>query len=50
VETVLHLRREAPRRMKSMVPAHVWALVHPYGLTPAPGEAPRGKPGTRAEP
>ncbi|RYI98770.1 MAG: coenzyme F420 hydrogenase, partial [Acetobacteraceae bacterium] len=46
VETVLHLRREAPRRMKSMVPAHVWALVRPYGLAPAPGEAPR----TRAEP
>lgn len=38
VETVLHLRREAPRRMKSMVPAHVWALVAPYGLKPGDGE------------
>jgi coenzyme F420 hydrogenase subunit beta len=32
VETVLHLRRQFPRRMKSMVPPHVWALVAPYGL------------------
>jgi len=38
VETVLHLRRERPRRVKSMVPAHVWALVKPYGLTPGDGE------------
>ncbi len=34
VETVLHLRREEPRRLKNMVPAHVWALVRPYGLSP----------------
>lgn len=40
VETVLHLRRAAPRRMKSMVPAHVWALVEPYGLKPGPDERP----------
>lgn len=40
VETVLHLRRELPRRMRRMVPAHVWALVKPYGLTPLPGELP----------
>ncbi len=32
VETVLHLAREAPRRMRHMVPAHVWGLVAPYGL------------------
>jgi coenzyme F420 hydrogenase subunit beta len=38
VETVLHLRREQPRRMKSMVPTHVWALVKPYGLAPRDGE------------
>lgn len=37
VETVLHLRRAAPRRMRHMVPAHVWALVAPYGLTPRDG-------------
>ena len=38
VETVLHLRRQAPAKLKSMVPAHVWALVEPYGVLPAPGE------------
>jgi len=32
IETVLHLRRERPRRMRHMIPAHVWALVRPYGL------------------
>ena len=39
-ETVIHLRREEPRRMKSMIPDHVWRLVAPYGLTPAEGERP----------
>jgi coenzyme F420 hydrogenase subunit beta len=34
VETVLHLRREKPRRMKHMIPPHVWKLVAPYGLKP----------------
>jgi coenzyme F420 hydrogenase subunit beta len=38
IETVLHLRRLHPRRMRAMVPAHVWALVAPYGLKPEPGE------------
>ena len=38
VETVIHLRREEPRRMKHMVPGHVWELVEPYGLVPADGE------------
>jgi coenzyme F420 hydrogenase subunit beta len=39
VETVLHLRREQPRRMRHMIPAHVWALVRPYGVKPRPGES-----------
>jgi coenzyme F420 hydrogenase subunit beta len=34
VETVLHLRRQHPKRLRNMVPAHIWALVRPYGLTP----------------
>ena len=38
IETVLHLRQQAPRRLKSMVPDHVWALVTPYGLEPQLGE------------
>jgi coenzyme F420 hydrogenase subunit beta len=37
-ESVLHLRREAPARIKHMVPAHVWKLLEPYGITPGPGE------------
>ncbi len=37
-ETVLHLRRQTPKRMKHMVPDHVWRLVAPYGLAPEPGE------------
>ena len=47
VETVLHLRRSLPQRMRSMIPPHVWALVAPYGLAPAEGEAP-GQPRARA--
>jgi coenzyme F420 hydrogenase subunit beta len=34
IETVLHLRRAHPARMRRMVPAHVWAMVAPYGLLP----------------
>ena len=40
VETVVHLRREMPRRLKSMVPAHVWKLVEAYGLKPSADEIP----------
>jgi coenzyme F420 hydrogenase subunit beta len=40
VETIVHLRREHPRRIKNMVPAHVWPLVAPYGLVPTPDELP----------
>ena len=38
VETVLHLRRAHPRRMRNMIPEHVWRLVAPYGLSPKDGE------------
>ena len=38
LETVVHLRREEPRRMKTMVPEHVWAIVKPYGVAARPGE------------
>jgi coenzyme F420 hydrogenase subunit beta len=34
VETVLHLRRQYPQRMKNMVPEHIWTLVKPYGIEP----------------
>jgi coenzyme F420 hydrogenase subunit beta len=39
VETILHLRRQEPRRLRHMVPAHVWSLVAPYGLTPTGEES-----------
>jgi len=44
IETVLHLRRAAPRRMKSMIPAHVWKLVEPYGLRPRESEMATSRP------
>ncbi len=34
IETVLHLRRKAPSKMKNMIPDHVWKLAKPYGLNP----------------
>jgi len=37
-ETVIHLRRELPAKMKNMIPDHVWKLVAPYGLAPDGGE------------
>jgi len=40
IETTLHLRRHMPRKMKNMVPPHVWKLVEPYGLKPDEGERP----------
>jgi len=36
VETVLHLERAEPRRMRHMIPDHVWRLVQPYGLAQPP--------------
>ena len=34
IETVIHLRREQPSRVRSMTPLHIWPLVEPYGLHP----------------
>lgn len=34
IETILHLRRKAPSKMKNMIPAHIWKLAKPYGLNP----------------
>ncbi len=45
IETVLHLRRAHPRRMRRMVPAHVWALAAVYGVVARDGEAARESPG-----
>lgn len=38
IETILHLRRAHPARMKNMVPDHVWRVAAKYGLTPNPDE------------
>ena len=38
IETILHLRRTHPARMKNMIPPHVWTLAAKYGLTPQDGE------------
>ncbi|PLL13091.1 coenzyme F420 hydrogenase [Tabrizicola sp. TH137] len=43
IETVLHLRRAFPARVKTMVPDHVWRLVAPYGLTRTAGEERRDR-------
>ena len=40
LETVVHLRREQPAKIKNMVPGHVWHLVQPYGLKPEREERP----------
>lgn len=37
-ETVMHLRRAHPAKMRNMIPDHVWALLAPYGIQPRPGE------------
>jgi coenzyme F420 hydrogenase subunit beta len=36
IEAILHLRREAPARIKNMLPQHVWDLAARYGLQPEP--------------
>ena len=38
IETVLHLRREQPAKMASMVPKHIWPLVEQYGIKPTTSE------------
>jgi coenzyme F420 hydrogenase subunit beta len=38
IETVLHLRREQPAKMGSMIPKHIWPLVEPYGIKPSEQE------------
>ena len=38
IETILHLRRAYPARLKNMVPSHVWRVAARYGLVPAPNE------------
>jgi coenzyme F420 hydrogenase subunit beta len=44
IETILHLRRAYPARVKNMVPPHVWRVAARYGLVPGPGETRDGTP------
>ena len=49
VESIVHLRLSEPRRMRAMIPAHIWRLAAPYGLKPTPQEClpdPKGRPET----
>ncbi len=41
LETIVHLRREAPKKIKTMVPNHVWQLANRYGLKPGANELPK---------
>lgn len=43
IETILHLRRAHPARIKNMVPAHVWRVAARYGLLPEAGERPESR-------
>ncbi len=49
LESVVHLRREEPRRMRYMLPRHIWQLVESYGLSPSADEkTPRDPEGREA--
>jgi coenzyme F420 hydrogenase subunit beta len=43
IESILHLRREAPQLLKNMVPQHFWPLLARYGITPTEDERPLKK-------
>lgn len=46
LETLVHLRRDMPARVRSMVPDHVFRLARAYGLVRAPHERPAAAPRT----
>jgi coenzyme F420 hydrogenase subunit beta len=50
IETIVHLRREEPQRMKSMIPDYIWALAAPLGLTAAPDERTKAQPASLPTP
>jgi coenzyme F420 hydrogenase subunit beta len=50
VESIVHLRRETPRRVRNMVPDHVWKLAAPYGLAQRPDERPHDHTAAQQEP
>ncbi|MEJ6395790.1 Coenzyme F420 hydrogenase/dehydrogenase, beta subunit C-terminal domain [Gymnodinialimonas sp. 2305UL16-5] len=50
IETILHLRRVHPARMKNMVPRHVWEVAARYGLMPTAQEISAAEPGPAPHP
>jgi coenzyme F420 hydrogenase subunit beta len=38
LESIVHLRQAAPRRMRSLLPDHVWRLARRYDIEAQPGE------------
>ncbi len=40
IESIIHLQRVAPRKVRNMVPAHIWAVAEPYGLDNKEGKEP----------
>lgn len=38
IETILHLRKKQPAKIKNMVPDHVWTLARAYGLSKTESE------------
>ncbi len=50
LETVLHLRRQHPKRIRNMVPEHVWRIVAPYDLQPTEDERRRDVIGPSSKP
>ena len=50
IETVIHLRREQPARLRTMAPPHIWPLVEPYGLHPQDHEQPAAPKPTPSKP
>jgi len=46
IESVLHLRRELPQRVKHMVPNHIWYLAKPYDLSPQAHERTKRRDGS----
>jgi coenzyme F420 hydrogenase subunit beta len=41
IETALILRQQMPKKMKHMVPQHIWLILEKYGITPNPEELPK---------
>jgi coenzyme F420 hydrogenase subunit beta len=39
LESIIHLRRELPSRIKNMIPEHIWQLTKAYEVTPLVSES-----------